>query len=97
MTKRTISEILMDILGSWPAFVVVLIGANGPALWDLWHHKPTDRLDLIVSNFTLQLDMVFLIGQNFVRKADRKLLKDIHKHINEIRRIVKTDKEKGAD
>lgn len=74
---RNVSEWMMDILGSWPVFFLVLLSTNGPALWDLLHHKSLERLDLNISIWTLQLDMVFLIGQNYTRKKDRKLMKEI--------------------
>lgn len=88
MSKRNFSEIMMDILGSWPVFFLVLLATNGPALWDLWHHKSTERLDLNISIWTLQLDMVFLIGQNYTRKADRKLIRQMRADLTELKGVI---------
>ncbi len=85
MHKPSLVERMMDLLGSWPAFLLVLVATNGPAIWDLWHHKSTERLDLSISIWTLQLDMVFLIGQNYTRRQDRKLMREMHRLLQTMR------------
>lgn len=85
--KRFLSiEYIMELFGSWPALVTMGSVSIIWFGWDHFRHVSTDNLDLSISVWTMLLDVLVIIGANYTRQKDHKLLKDIHRHILELKR-----------
>lgn len=77
-------EKIMDALGSWLSMAIMAIVSLVWFGWDKHRHIGTDKLDLAISVWTMLLDVLVIIGANYTRRSDRKLLKSIHAMVKDI-------------
>lgn len=74
----------MDWFGSWTAMFVMGAASLAWFGWDKHRHISTEGMDLFISIFTMLLDVLVIIGANYTRRQDRKMLKDEYKLLQEI-------------
>ena len=79
-------ERIMSALGSWTSLVVMAVVSVGWYSWDIHYGTPEGPLDLGVSIWTMLLDVLVIIGANYTRQHDRKLLQDIRAELGALHR-----------
>lgn len=77
-------ESLLQALGSWYSLGAMAIFTVAWASYDITNNKPSDILDIIISIWTMVLDVLVIIGANYTRVKDRKALQEIYKAIKEL-------------
>lgn len=75
-------EVLMDWLGSWPALIAMGALSAGWATYDFNSGHSQEPLDIVISIWTMLLDVLVIIGANYTRQRDRQLLTEIRDRLN---------------
>jgi TRAP-type mannitol/chloroaromatic compound transport system permease small subunit len=82
-TESRMIERMLNILGSWTSFILMGTVTVGVAWWDFSTHASETSLDLSISIWTMLLDVIVIIGANYTRQRDRKLMEEIHRLLKE--------------
>jgi len=81
---NSFAETTMDLLGSWYSLVAMGAFTIAWALYDTFKGKPTDTLDIVISIWTMLLDVLVIIGANYTKQKDRQTLDKIYKAIKKL-------------
>lgn len=65
----------MRLLGSWPSLLFMGFGSIGWFLVDLHSRHSTDTLDMVISIWTMLMDVMVIISMNYMHQREKH---DVH-------------------
>lgn len=86
--NSTFIESLLQWLGSWYAMGTMAVFSVTWAYYDISSSRPDNTLDIVISIWTMLLDVLVIAGANYTRMKDRKTLTEITRALDRIERCT---------